>query len=308
MSPMELDPRGDEIKVTVPGNEEPDYWASNTDPEELAAKCRERLNSFIEVMQTSRFWDNCRRNWRYYHGMYSGKGAGRGATAVESLGRDGQMKQLNLNHFRELIGHVLTLVTQDRPSFQTEATKDDHDSLKNAELGDAIVEQYLSEGKLETRFRRAVEHALVMQMGFIYAPWDWNKGKVIAKEPNKAPLREGDFSFSNPSVYDVCWDYNVPEWENNQWVMVRTFENKFDIAARLDDEEKKEKILGLKSTDPESDHERGQGGTAELLFFNWEAEHTDLIPVWHFYHVDSDACPGGRSFKFTTDNIPLGPI
>ena len=309
MSPMGLESRGDEIKVTVPGQKDMDYWAAGTDPEELAAQCRIRLNDFIEVMQTSRFWDNCRRNWRYYHGLYSGKGAGRGATAIESLGRDGQMKQLNLNHFRELIGHVLTLVTQDRPSFQTEATKDDHDSLKNAELGDAIVEQYLSDGDLETRFRRAVEHALVMQMGFIFCPWDWHKGKVIARESKGvAPLREGDFNFSNPSVYDVCWDYNIPEWENNQWTMVRTFENKYDIAARMEDDEKREEILALKSIDPETDKDSGQPGTGELLFFNWESEHTDMIPVWHFFHVDSDACPGGRYFRFTSNNIPLSAI
>lgn len=311
MSPIDLELRGGDeldINVLVPGQEEPDYWASNVDGETLSEKCRERLNDFTEVMQTSRYWDNCRRNWRYYHGLYTGAGSGRGSTAVESLGRDGQLKQINLNHFRELIGHVLTLVTQHRPAFETEATKDDHDSLKNAELGDAIVNQYLSEGKLENRFRRAVEHALVLQAGFIFCPWDWHRGEVMAREGEEAPLREGDFMFCNPTVYDVVWDYNCQEWENIQWVMVRTWENKYDVAARVEDPLKKEEILGLKSTDPENDQEGIQPGAQELLFFNWESEFTDLIPVWHFYHKDTDACPGGRAFRFTTNNIPLGAV
>ena len=311
MSPMELELRGGDeldVDVLVPGMEGPDYWAAGADPEELAERCRERLNDFMEVMQTSRYWDDCKRNWRYYHGLYGGAGSGRGSTAVESLGRDGQLKQMNLNHFRELIGHVLTLVTQHRPAFETEATKDDHDSLKNAELGDAIVNGYLKEGKLENRLRRAVEHALVLQTGFIFCPWDWNRGEVIAREPGKAPLRDGDFMFCNPTVYDVVWDYNIQEWENVPWVLVRTWENKYDIAARMDDKEKANEIISLESVDPENDDEGVRPGTQEMLFFNWESEYTDVIPVWHFYHKDSDACPGGRTFKFTTNNISLGAV
>ena len=290
--------------------EEPEYWASSDDGEMLAGFCRERVDGYQESMKSSSFWRNARRNWRYFHNMYGGKSAGN--KSIESLGRDGQLKQISLNHFRELIGHVVDLVTQNRPDFQTEATRDDHDSLKNAELGDAVVNDYLVEGRLEKRFRRAVEHALVMQMGFIFCPWDWHTGPIIGMDSNETtgqpvPLRGGDFRFYNPPVFDVIWDFGHSDWETIPWVMVRTWENKYDIAARIMDENRREDVLALKNMDADRE-ESSSAGTVDLMFFDVDEDKSDLIPVWHFMHKDTDACPGGRMFSFTSNDIPLSEV
>jgi len=208
--------------------------------------------------------------------------------------RDGQLKQISVNHFRELIGHILNLITQNRPSFQTEATRDDHDSLKNAQLGDAIVNDYLIDKKLEKRFKRAVEHAMVLQMGFIFCPWDWQTGDLVASDVNpitgqQVPIRAGDFKFYSPSIYDVVWDFNNDDWDNLNWVMVRTWENKHDLAMHIEDPEQRQEVLGLKSRDTEND-DTVNPGTREMMFFDIETEYSDLIPVWHFFHRDTDAC------------------
>ena len=153
-NPEEMEAAPEEMEAPPePANlmEEPEYWASSDDGEMLAGFCREKVDGYVEVMKTSSFWRNARKNWRYFHNMYTGFKSS-GSKSIESMGRDGQLKQISLNHFRELIGHVVDLVTQNRPDFQTEATRDDHDSLKNAELGDAIVNDYMTEGRLEKRF------------------------------------------------------------------------------------------------------------------------------------------------------------
>ena len=288
-----------------------EYWITEKDPDKLADHARDRVDDFIEKMKQARFWSNASRNWNYYHGLFTGKGLSASDAAIEVMGRDGQLRQISLNHFHELIGHMLNLVTQNRPAFETEATRTDHDAIKNAELGDAVVNDYLQDKGLEKRFKRAVEHALVMQMGFIYCPWDWSLGKTVAMDQGEGgepkPIKEGDFNFSNPSIFDVVWDYTCDDWEKIQWVIVRTFENKFDLAARAKDEEERDNILHLDDYNPlEQDDGSPQRGAVN--HFGLEGEHSDLVPVWHVYHKDCDACPGGRHFKFTSDDKVIGEI
>tara|TARA_B100001245_G_scaffold230525_1_gene210257 strand:+ start:1404 stop:3476 length:2073 start_codon:yes stop_codon:yes gene_type:complete len=303
MSPIEKTP----IVVGDP----PEYWASEKDPDKLAEHARDRVDDFIETMKKARFWSNASRNWNYYHGLFTGKGLSASDAAIEVMGRDGQLRQISLNHFHELIGHMLNLVTQNRPAFETEATRTDHDALKSAELGDAIVNDYLKDKGLEKRFKRAVEHALVMQMGFIYAPWDWNVGKTIAIDQNAdgepRPLKDGDFVFSNPSIFDVYWDYTCNDWEKLQWVIIRSYANKFDLAARASTEEEREEILNLDEYDVKEEDD-GSPQKAAVNYFGMEGEYSDLVPIWEVYHLDCDAMPGGLHCTFTSDDKIIGPV
>ena len=291
-----------------------EYWINEQDPDKLADHARDRVDDFIEKMKKARFWSNASRNWNYYHGLFTGKGLSASDAAIEVLGRDGQLRQISLNHFHELIGHMLNLITQNRPAFETEATRTDHDAIKNAELGDAVVNDYLQDKGLEKRFKRCVEHALVMQMGFIFCPWDWNIGKTIAMDQQDQgaygepkAIKEGDFSFYNPSIFDVVWDYTCDDWERIQWVVVRTFENKFDLAARAVDEEERKRIMELDDFDAKEEDD-GSPQRQAINYFGMEGEYSDLVPVWHVYHKDCDACPGGRHFKFTSDDRVIGPV
>ena len=290
------------------------YWINEEDPAKLADHARDRVDDFTETMKKARFWNNASRNWNYYHGLFTGKGLSASDAAIEVMGRDGQLRHISLNHFHELIGHMLNLVTQNRPAFETEATRTDHDAIKNAELGDAIINDYLQDKGLEKRFKRAVEHALVMQMGFIYAPWDWDMGKTIAVDQNSMgpygqpkPIKEGDFNFCNPSIFDVVWDYACDDWEKLQWVIVRVFENKFDLAAKAETEEERDRILQLDDFDVKDDDD-GSPKKQAMNYFGLEGEYSDLVPVWHVYHKDCSACPGGRHFKFTSDDEIIGEV
>ena len=308
MSPVE------KTKTPVLVGEKVEYWINEQDPDKLADHARDRVDDFIETMKKAKFWSNASRNWNYYHGLFTGKGLSSSDAAIEVMGRDGQLRQISLNHFHELIGHMLNLVTQNRPSFETEATRTDHDAIKNAELGDAIINDYLHDKGLEKRFKRAVEHALVMQMGFIYAPWDWSLGRTIAMDQanvgpygQPTPIKEGDFNFCNPSIFDVTWDYSCDDWEKIQWVVIRTFENMFDLAAKSESDEERDRILQLDEFDVSQD-EDGNPKRQAMNYFGLEGEYSDLIPVWNVYHKDCDACPGGRFFRFTSDDMVLGQV
>ena len=294
--------------------EKVEYWITEQEPDKLADHARDRVDDFIEKMKKSRFWSNASRNWNYYHGLFTGKGLSASDAAIEIMGRDGQLRQISLNHFHELIGHMLNLVTQNRPAFETEATRTDHDAMKNAELGDAIVNDYLQDKGLEKRFKRAVEHALVMQMGFIYAPWDWNTGRTVAMDQESIdsygqpkPIKEGDFQFYNPSIFDVVWDYTCDDWDKVQWVIIRTFENKFDLAAEAKDEEEAARILKLDDFDAKEEDD-GRPQKPAMNYFGLEGEYSDLVPVWHGYHLDCMACAGGRHFRFTSDDRVIGEV
>src|SRR5690606_35488122 len=126
-------------------------------------------------------------------------------------------------------------------------------------------------------------------------------------QPKGWMVAKGDFSFCNPSVFDVVRDMGVREWEQNRWVSIRTYENKWEIAKRARDnaesreagDERYEKILGVSigKDEPEEALYRSAmiGGADSSL----GPEDSDMIPVWSFYHRPTDAIPEGRYMQFT---------
>ncbi len=297
------------------------YWATEKKGDKLAAHCESKFVDFADRMDTSNYWQNSSRNWDYFNGIFTGGDRGAGSTAIKSIGR-GDMKMIGVNHFRELLMHVDNLVTQNRPAFDTEASRADADSMKNAQLGDAIVEDYLVEGKLDKKLRRAVTHGLVLQMGFLWAPWDGTAGRLVDEEQvldeGGMPIydegiedyvtdvmHEGDYRLSNPSLYDVVWDYSVQDFEDIQWCIVRTFENRFDVATQVENEEDAERIRNMPFL--AGDDARGRTQVGYGMFGFDERSETDLVPVYHFVHLDSPGCPGGADFRYCGDGVELGP-
>ncbi len=278
------------------------YWAAETDPDVLVENCFEVMSRFYNHMHTSNYWRWAMRSWRYYHGFYfDDTDTGQ---AVKRLGPDGNHVGYAVNHVRNLVAHLHTLVTRKKVVFKTRALTSDLAALAQAELGDSIVDHEHREKGLARRLKRAAEHALVLLEGFMFGLWDPNDGPPIA-EFEGSTLRAGDLRWFNPSTFDVIRDPTLENWEENQWAIVRTYENKWSLAARAQDPETRSLLVGMTremSLSEIGDHARDYG----LDINSREGDFDDRIPVYHFMHEDCDAVPGGRYFKFASPQIHFG--
>lgn len=301
MAAVGIEDEVDEYAVDAPA-EEVVYWANTQDAQELADKLKERIDKHYQVFATSTYASVLLKSWSYYHGQFFGPGDGWGG--VKLFGKAGQIVGATIGHFRNFIQHSLNLATQTRPNLKTRSKTTEHDALEKAKLGDSVVDHYLREEKGEEYLLRAVEHALVLLQGFVFTPWNWDLGPVVGGDPETlTQIRGGDFDPSNPTIFDIVWDLGLRDWERRQWVCVRTWENKYDLAARVEDPDASQAILDLgyeRDAEPMSQERLRHGILSGLT-----EENTDLVPVWHFIHVDSDACPGGRYFRMAGDSIPL---
>jgi hypothetical protein len=256
---------------------------------------------FKGVMDTD-YIDKIKRSWRSYYGQYYDRGH-----FLSSGGEQGELVNLAVNHYRNLARHIHVMVTSTRPSFQCRAINTDRKSLLQAELGNGLLDYYMREMKLETIIKKAVEYAIVLGSGYIKLEWNSTRGKIYDyvdidedeifdydenDEPldeqgqvlKPFPIYEGDVEFSLLSPFDVVFDVTKEDYMKNDWVLCRTFINKFDLAAKYP--ELAENLINQDTKDKKE--KRARRVLANPI------EQTEDIAVYEFFHKRTESMPNGR--------------
>lgn len=261
-----------------------------------------KTHAWSETIEDSGYLEKLKSMWRSYYGAYYNDVSD--GHQISFSGEQGELVQLPVNHLRNLASHIITMTTSNRPSMEARAVNTDYKSVSQTKLANGVLEYYMREKRLETFLKLAVEHAVVLGAGFIKMEWNATIGEIYdyfendeTGEPDpKRPIYEGDIEFSNLSPFDVCFD-GSKESQNHDWYLVRTFKNKYDLAAKYP--EWSNKIVGLET---KSDLERFRLGISNLM------DSTDDVPVYEFYHKRTDALPNGRYMLFCSEDIILQDI
>ena len=136
------------------------------------------------------------------------------------------------------------MVTANRPSFKARSTNTDYKSIVQTKLANGLLDYYMREKRLEKYLHRAANYAVVMGSGYIKMEWNSMSGEIYDyNEETDTPIYEGDVKFTNLSVFDVVFDSTKEDVKDLDWVITRTWKNKFDIAAKYP--ELAEKIVQL---------------------------------------------------------------
>lgn len=277
------------------------YFAAR-EGKETASALLSRAESWSDTLRGSGYLEKLKSMWRAYYGAYFDDVSD--GHQITFGGEQGELVQLPVNHLRNLASHIITMTTSNRPSMEARAVNTDYKSISQTKLANGILDYYMREKRLETYLKSAVESAVVLAGGYIKMEWNATTGEVYdyfedertgEPDPNR-PIYEGDIEFSNLSPFDVCFDTSK-ENQKQDWYLVRTFKNKYDLAAKYPEQAEKIKTLQTKS-----DIERFRLNIANSL------DQTDDIPVYEFYHNRTDALPNGRYMLFLTDEIVLQDI
>lgn len=268
------------------------FAAQNSD--QVAASLLSKANMWLHQLDTSGYLWKLRESWKCYHGAFYG---GDGHKILFG-GEQGEIAHLPVNHFRNIAENIIVMITANRPSMTARATNTDYKSLVQTSLANGLLDYYMREKRLERYLITAVKFAVVMGSGFIKMEWNATAGEVADyDEDTGEPIYEGDLQFTNLSPFDVFFD-STKEGFNLDWVVCRTFKNRYDLAAKFP--ELKDKIINLPT----------KSDIYKYRFDIMMYDETDDVPVYEFFHKKTEALPEGRYLLFLDSDVTLldGPM
>lgn len=289
----------------------PIYFAAD-EAETTVNELIRKSENWYKNIQFNRYLDRIRRSWAAYHGAYYDE-----SHAISFGGEQGELVNLAVNHYRNLAQHTLVMVTATRPAFQCRSTNTDRKSQVQTKLANSLLDYYMRDKRLEKHLKLAVEYAIALGSGFIKMEWNSTKGEIYDNlEPNEMdivdynedgdpvdingevlesiPIYAGDVEFVNLSPFDVVFDSTKETSDQHDWVLCRSFVNKFDIAAKYP--EQAEKIKDIPSKDSEYYQKR-------LTLSPYDK--TDDVVVYEFYHKRTESMPNGRYLRYLDKEVVL---
>lgn len=271
-------------------NKADEYFAAK-DADKLASILLNKGRSFFNLLESNAYLEKLNNMWRAYHGDY-GNDLDYGHR-INFTGEQGEYVNLIVNHFRNIAEHVLNMVTSNRPIMEARAVNTDYKSMAQTYLANGILEYYMREKGLEQALKKACEMAIVLGSGFIKLNWNATAGETFDADPETGEMAyEGELEFTNLSQFDVVVDGTKEGW-NNEWIMTRSFENRFNLMAKYP--ELAEKIRGIPSKSTSTVYRLGV----------WSNDDTDDIPVYEFFHKRTEAMPEGRYLLFLSTDVVL---
>lgn len=267
------------------------YFAAKP-AKDTAEICLQRAQSFYNLLTSNAYLEKLQNMWRMYHGAYqTDMGVGH---RIQFTGEQGELVHMPVNHFRNLAQHIYVMITSNRPIMEPRAINTDYKSLAQTYLAKGILEYYMREKHLEDALKKAVEMSIVLGSGFVKLDWNATGGNTFDADPDTGEIDyEGEMEFTNLSPFDVVVDGTKETW-NNDWILCRTFQNRFNLMAKYP-----ELADQIRAIPPKS-----MSSVYRLASFT--NDDTDDIPVYEFYHKRNEAMPDGRYLLFLdTDCILL---
>lgn len=253
----------------------------------LLKKAEAWNNSII----TNNYLDKCRASWMAYYGAQ--KGGAESAHKVTFGGEQGELTQISVNHYGNIASHLINLTTSEKPAMEAQAVNTDAITQGQTMLANSLLDYYMYQKRLEKFLHNGVESAVVLGEGYVRLGWNAREGDaVMYDEATGQTVYKGDLEFDNLSPFDVVRDISRED-DKNDWLLVRTYKNRYDLAAQYP--QFKEQIMSVKPKNA------ADFPNVNMMFM----DDTDLIPVWEFYHRRTSAVPNGNYMSFVSPDAVL---
>lgn len=251
-----------------------------------------KTSTFFNVWRTNEYIDKINLSWRFYHGSFGDSMSE--SHRINFTGEQGELVQMPVNQYRNFATHMLNMITGTRPIMEARAVNTDYKSQAQTYLANGILDYYMREKNLEIVLKKATEMAVILGSGFIKLEWDATAGEAVeVDDETDEIINEGEIEFYNLSPLDVVVDGTKENWKDHNWVLVRTYKNKYDLAAKYPD--LADKIVNLQT--------KSDNNTHRLAYFS--NDETDDVPVYEFFHKHTSALPEGRYIQFLDKDIIL---
>lgn len=162
-----------------------DRYQFQVPPDELWQQVISEVDLYHQNLETTgrrALWE---RAWALFLG---GDPDGESMTSYQvAFGGDaGENVLSRVNHFGNLVDHIVTLVTQTPLHYKATANNADHEAAQQASIADGLLERYVRDQHWQDLRQEALEYLLLMGESFVYVGWDIHSGKVL--DPGGRPV------------------------------------------------------------------------------------------------------------------------
>lgn len=267
------------------------YFATTQDPDELLSALYDKITDYYSYIQNTTMSELWRKSYTMYHDSAFTGGS------IMATGMQQEFESIGVNHYRNILQHMLVMTTSQRPAFEPRSTNTDVKSQAQTILASGLLDYYLREKRLERNLKAAVELSLIFGEGFVTLDWDSSSGEAFAADPETNQLiYGGDLVYSSLSPIDVIRDHTRFD-KTDDWAMTRVWKNKYDLAAKYP--ELSEDLIHL------SNKSQFTNSYITQVEDEWKKRNSDLVPVYTFYHKPTPVMPEGMIVVFTESNIML---
>lgn len=299
-----------------------DVYFANDEPKETVCYLQAKGKDWFDGMITHSYLQKVKKSWDYYHGIYFEEDHG-----ISYGGEVGELTNIAVNHYQNIAKHILTMVTSSKPAFQAKAINTDHKSQVQVTLANELLEYYMKVKKVDKKLKETTEKAIVLSTGYMKVEWNSTKGKIydyVEPEPmydedgnelknedgelidllgnvlEKIPVYEGDLEFKSLDPLNVMFDVSKDSWDDQEWVVVRSFVNRHVLCAKYP--ELADKIMEV----PTKDRKERRGGKVSLT----PLDETDDVAVYELFHERNEATPNGKYMLYLNEECILedGPM
>lgn len=254
------------------------YFASRVGSE-FAAAVMERVKEYYQGLETSGRLALYKRLANSYHLGYF-----RGGKLNQS-GEQDEFTMMHANHFRNILDHMVTMTTSQRPAFEPRATNTDYKSKAQTIVSRGVLDYYNREKGMGESAENCTEGGVLFGETETLVEWDSQAGDPYMASPDQQGdvLPQGDVTFREFGPIDCIRDLMLTSAKKMTWRVYRDFANRHDLAARYP--EARDRILNL-SVDSSLMSNR--------WLSPWSWRNGDIVPFYTFYHDKTPACPNGR--------------
>lgn len=264
------------------------YWAA-VPTDEIGEKLSAKLQTLAADQLVTTLAQQDARSYQYFYGLNP---EGVHATSQVLRGGDeGELAEMRVNHARPLVNTLLNLIVAPKIVWSPKATNIDAAAIAECELAASILEYYWRDKQVSKHAVLALEDALVFREGFVLVEWDDSAGDDVLSDDGVTTTRAGDLRYTNISRWDVIRDPNKTSWDALDWVMVRLFRNRYDLAAQYPEQAEE-----IHRNAEDKKHEFGRPV---------DTGDSDDVAVYRFYHRRSAAIPTGRQLLCLLDGTVL---
>jgi len=277
------------------------YWASNVDSRAVVAATKRRIRRYRESLRISGRADRMKRAWMAYQGW--GPRADADASRALPAGEQGEMIQLNVNHFAALVNQAVVLTTSNKPATKAVPANNDFESLAQAQLAESLNDYYDRELAVSDREYEATLCMVLMSESWMVQEWDRAAGAPVQPDEQGNIIRAGDVRITTLTPFDVGVDPDVQDVESNTWFAFRRRANKFDLAARYP--ACRDSLLSADRRDQTYDAMDETSMSLDLQRRRTTEADSDCVYVWELRHLRTPALPNGRRVVFVSEDCVL---
>jgi len=309
-----------------------EQFATLEDIKELGDALWHRVTDYYENLAITKRITTWRNVFQTKYSGYYSKGS------VLRKGPTGAKRKIYVNHFKNLLQHLVVMTISQRPSWDPRAVNSDHKTYSQVILAKGLLDYYMRQKELEKYLAKQVELSTDYGEGYLLMEWDEDAGDIYGEqgEDNLEQEIEKVIEDESPSLMskkigledgpeglkNIEKDEETPASKQK---VVKTGDVVFSVYSPIDVirdcSEKKltdcnwyiirryvnkfdyaEKYPDFRD-DIVTWYEEKDVKNVIAIEERLKKDSTDIIPIYTFYHKKTASVPKGKMVEFINADI-----